>query len=84
MGLVRSRLLKDGYSASGEGAHEAEVSYMRKLGFSEVDVRLINDLRFYRNGILYYGKIFNTEYANKIISFLQKNYEKLVDIAKSK
>ena len=28
--LVRAKLLADGFSSSGEGAHEAEVAYMRK------------------------------------------------------
>ena len=75
--LIRARLLLTGYHSSGMGAHEAEVAYMRNLGFDEKDVRFMNDLRYFRNGILYYGKRFNSEYAQKVISFLGKVYPQL-------
>lgn len=80
LGLLRAKLLRDGFSSQGLGAHEAEVSYMRLLGFSEEQVRLMNDLRYYRNGILYYGKSFDSEYANKIKDLLEKTYPKLIKI----
>ena len=38
MSFVRAKMLIDGYSASGWGGHEAEVSYLRNLGFSENEV----------------------------------------------
>lgn len=82
--IIRASMLADGYNASGEGAHEAEVSYMKKLGFSEKDVRFMNDLRYYRNGILYYGKEFDAEYANRVIDFLAKVYPKLHNLAQSR
>jgi hypothetical protein len=72
--LLRSKLYKIGFSAHGEGAHEAEVSYMRNLKFSENDVLFMNQLRYFRNGIKYYGTILNQEYTNKVLSFLNKNY----------
>ncbi|MFC1722965.1 hypothetical protein ACFL0V_02400 [Nanoarchaeota archaeon] len=78
--LLRAKLLVDGYYSSGEGAHEAEVSYMRDLGFAEREVRFMNDLRYYRNGILYYGKDFDTEYAEKVVEFLRKAYPKMMKI----
>ena len=37
MFLIRAKMYLDGYSASGQGAHEAEVSYLRNLGFTEKD-----------------------------------------------
>jgi len=51
-------------------SHEAEVSFMRNLGFSESDVLFMNELRYFRNGIKYYGKIFDNDYAQKIYDFL--------------
>ena len=78
--LIRAKLLIDGFSSSGKGAHEAEVSYMRKLNFPESDVGFMNDLRYFRNGILYYGKNFDKEYGKKVLSFLKKTYPKLKEI----
>ena len=78
--LIRAKLLIDGFSSSGKGAHEAEVSYMRKLNFPEGDVGFMNDLRYFRNGILYYGKNFDKEYGKKVLSFLNKIYPKLKEI----
>ena len=72
--LLRSKLFMSGLYASGEGAHEAEVAYMGFLGFSEKDVRVMNELRYFRNGILYYGKNFEADYAGKIIAFLNRVY----------
>jgi len=77
MGLVRAKMLLEGYSTSGEGAHEAEVSFTRKIGFSEAEVQFLNYLRFIRNGISYYGKIFTKEDAHEVINFLNKVYSKL-------
>lgn len=80
--LLRAKLLVDGFYASGEGAHEAEVAYMRDLKFSEKDVRFMNDLRYYRNRILYYGNDFDAEYGKKIIKFLESIYPKLKSFLK--
>ncbi|MFH1065351.1 MAG: hypothetical protein V1734_02485 [Nanoarchaeota archaeon] len=45
--LVRAKLIIDGFNSSGEGAHEAEVAYMRNMGFDEKDVRFLNELRYF-------------------------------------
>ena len=39
MELIRAKMLLEGYNASGQGAHEAEVSYLRILRFKEKDVQ---------------------------------------------
>ena len=75
--LVRARLYSRGYSGSGQGAHEAEVSYARNLGFTEREVRFLDQLRYFRNGILYYGTRLDKEYAEKVIEFTMKNYPRL-------
>ena len=75
--LLRAKMLTLGYSASGLGAHEAEVSFMRTLSFTDAEVIFMNDLRYFRNGILYYGKILDKEYAEKVLAFMEKIYLKL-------
>ncbi len=67
--LVRAKLYLEGYSASGQGAHEAEVSYLRLLGIAERDVLFADELRYFRNGILYYGSSLDAEYAEKVVEF---------------
>ena len=81
MELIRAKLLIEGYNSSGSYAHEAEVSYMKILGFTENDVAFMNELRFFRNGITYYGKILDKEYAVKVFDFLKRIYPKLKAIA---
>jgi len=82
--LIRAKMLLQGFSSSGVGAHEAEVSYLRNLGFLEEDVNLMNQLRYFRNGIMYYGKRFDKKNAEKILKFLRINYKKLMDLISKK
>ena len=49
MHTVRAKLYLEGYYASGQGAHEAEVSYLRILGFTEKEVQFADQLRYFRN-----------------------------------
>lgn len=81
--LIRANMLLNGYGSSGSGAHEAEVSYLRNLNISEKEVQFTNQLRYFRNGILYYGKNFDTDYGNKIMEFLNKIYPKLKTLTQS-
>ncbi len=70
-------MLIDGFGTSGKGAHEAEVSYLRKIGFKDQEVEFADRLRYFRNGILYYGKNYDKEYAEKVLKFLNLIYPKL-------
>jgi len=72
MESLRAEMLLKGYNASGHGAHEAEVAYLRLLKFAEADVRFMDQLRYLRNGILYYGKQVDREYAEKVIAFTKR------------
>lgn len=81
--LLRAKIILSGFYASGERAHEAEVSFMRNIGFSEKDVMLMDELRFHRNGIKYYGRSFDKEYATKVIAFMEKIYPRLKSMVKS-
>ena len=83
MGIIRAKLLLKGYNASGLGAHEAEVTYMRNLGFNEKDVQFADQIRYFRNGILYYGTGLDKEYAEKAVDFIKNNYLKLKNMLKS-
>jgi len=77
MELIRAKLLIEGYSASGNYAHEAEVSYLKRLKFPDRDVSFLNELRYFRNSVTYYGKILNEEYAEKVVEFTKRVYGKL-------
>jgi|SRR3989338_4906723 len=74
MELVRARLLLDGYNPSGLFAHEAEVSYLDNMGFKERDILFLNDMRYFRNSVTYYGKILTVDYAEKVAEFTIRVY----------
>lgn len=74
---IRSHLYADGFSSSGSGAHEAEVAYARTLGIAEDDVRFLDMLRTYRNGILYRGSRLDAIYARQVYAFMERVYEQL-------
>lgn len=80
IGLVRALMLSNGFNSSGKGAHEAEVYFLEKLDFDPADIEFINQLRYFRKGILYYGKKFDKEYACKTIDFMNKLRFKLKKI----
>src|SRR3989344_7599825 len=77
MGLIRAKLLLEGYISSGNYAHEAEISYFKKFNLSDKEVSFLNELRYFRNSVTYYGKILDKEYAEKVMKFTEKNYLKL-------
>lgn len=77
MFLVRAQMFKQGYKSSGQSAHESEVAFTTKLGLTDSDIHFLDRLRYFRNGILYYGKRFDKEYAEKVISFTDKKFETL-------
>ena len=72
MSAIRSHMVSCGYHASGRGAHEAEVAYLRVLGVSDADVDFCDRLRYYRNGIMYYGKRFDAHYAESVVLFASR------------
>ena len=77
MELIRALLLLNGYNSAGAFAHEAEVSYLKKLEFNDIEVSFLNDLRYFRNSVTYYGKILTPNYAEKVVEFTKKLYPKL-------
>ena len=77
MELIRAKLLLTGYGSIGQFAHEAEVAYFRRLGFPDNEVSFLNELRYFRNSVTYYGKILDSAYAKKVVEFVKKAYPKL-------
>lgn len=77
MPLIRAKMHEEGYNTTGKGAHEAEVAYARELGLTENELETLDQLRYFRNGICYYGKRFDKEYAEKTIQFMERIAEKL-------
>ena len=77
MELTRAKMLLEGLNASGFKAHESEIAYWWILQFKEQDIRFLDKIRFFRNGMLYYGTILDKEYAEKVIEFTKNNYQKL-------
>lgn len=77
MEMIRAKMLLEGYNASGFKVHEAEVSYLRVLNFNERDVQFADQLRFFRNGIVYYGTQLDKVYAKKVIDFTREIFHKL-------
>lgn len=82
MNLVRAKLYLRGYYASGLGAHEAEVSYLREMSFTENEIQFADQVRYFRNGILYYGSSLDREYADKVLEFTKKIHRKLMELLK--
>ena len=80
MELIRAKMLLQGYNAAGAGAHEAEVSYLRVLHFKETEVQFVDQLRFFRNGMLYYGTILDKEYAEKVAECTKRLYPRLKEL----
>ena len=50
---------------------------LRKLGYSETEIQFVDQLRYFRNGMLYYGTILDKDYAEKVIEFTKRNYFKI-------
>ncbi len=78
MELLRAKMIKDGFYA--DNSHEAEISYMNLISFSESEIRFMDLLRYNRNGIKYYGTSFSKEYAEKVLEFLNHIFPKLEKI----
>ncbi|MBW2995377.1 hypothetical protein KY312_03415 [Candidatus Woesearchaeota archaeon] len=82
MELVRAKMLLDGFNAAGQGAHEAEISYMRIMGIREKEIQFADQIRYFRNGMIYYGTMLDTEYAEKVVKFTNEIYPKLIKMLK--
>ena len=80
--LIRAKLFLDGFEASGNNAHEAEVSYLKELNFLDEEISLMNELRTFRNGVKYYGKQYTLEQSELSIKFLNSILPKLKKILK--
>ena len=73
--LIRAKMFIDGFNSNN--SHEAEISYMERIEFSEPEIRFMDELRYNRNGIKYYGKRFDLEYAEKVLKFTKDFHPQL-------
>ena len=73
--LIRAKMFFDGYNS--QSSHEAEVSYMGFLSFSNAEIIFMDELRYFRNGIKYYGRIMDFEYVQKVLEFHNRIYPRL-------
>lgn len=80
MEIIRAKMFLEGYNS--ENSHEAEISYLKILGFSEADLMFMDELRYYRNGIKYYGVLLDKNYAEKVLAFMNRNYSKIRSLIK--
>lgn len=75
MEIIRAKMFSEGYNSGN--SHEAEVSYLKLLGFSDSELRQMDELRYNRNRIKYYGTNFEEEYSNIILNFLESIYPRI-------
>ena len=78
MELIRAKMFSEGFNS--KSSHEAEVSYLKNLSFSESEIRFMDELRYNRNGIKYYGRIFEKEYGENVLKFMREIYPRLKHI----
>ncbi len=79
---IRAIMFLDGFNSGT--SHEAEISYLRALPFSEKEIRFLDEIRYCRNGIKYYGTHLPLDYALKVLSFKESVYPTLKKIARGK
>jgi len=77
---VRALLYEHGYVARGAGAHEAEVAALTNFGIADDDIRFLNQLRYFRNGMLYYGTTIDEQYARQVITFTKRLAQALKEV----
>ena len=75
--LIRAKMFIEGYEASGNYSHQAEVSYLRELTFSEAEINIMDEIRQFRNGIKYYGRRYTKNEADNCLNFLNSMLPKL-------
>jgi hypothetical protein len=78
--LIRAKMFIDGFSASGNNAHESEVSYLKKLKIEKNKIYFMDELRHFRNSATYYGKILGVEFAEKVFKFTVKMQKELLSV----
>ena len=84
MEIVRAEMFLKGYTATGKSPHESEISYLRVIGISENDIQFIDQMRYFRNGMLYYGTILDKLYAEKVLEFTKRVYANLKEAIRIK
>lgn len=76
--LIEAILSRNGYKSY---SHEATISFLKELKFSDYDLKFTDDLRKIRNGSKYYGEDIDIEYTQKVSKFLNEIFDKLNKLA---
>ncbi|BFI73774.1 hypothetical protein YN1_7610 [Nanoarchaeota archaeon] len=79
--LIDAILSLDGYKSY---SHIADISYLRKLGFSEDIILKLDNLRDKRHKSKYYGLEISEEEAKNYLEFVKSLSEKLIKIIEEK
>jgi len=69
-----SILAIDGYKSY---SHEASIAYLKKYGFSDIEILALDRFRYKRNGSKYYGKPIDENDAEEIKEFYNNIKDKL-------
>lgn len=75
--LIRAKLMQEGFSTTGLGAHEATIAFLQTKNWKEEDLLFLDQLRRFRNEIVYEGESLEEEYAQEVLTFTKKQYDKL-------
>lgn len=72
--------LIEGYKAVGENTHKDAINFVKKYGFDEYEIEIMQDLRIRRNKSSYEGKMIEEVYLTNIKADLSKVIFKLKNI----
>ncbi|MEX2017237.1 MAG: hypothetical protein WD876_02090 [Candidatus Pacearchaeota archaeon] len=81
--LCTAIALTEGYKSAGENAHKNTIDFVKKYGFSESDIDIIQDLRVRRNKGLYEGRPVEKIYLENLRNDLLQIISNLKNILKN-
>jgi len=73
--LIDALLALKGYKS---WSHEANIAFLRKLGFAETEIKRLDLSRRRRHSSKYYGVFFSKEEAREEVNELEKAFKKLL------
>ncbi len=79
--IIDALLALEGYKS---WSHEANLAFLSKIGFSEVEIRKLDVSRRKRHSSKYYGKDFDAEEVADELDFLEKIFRKLEKVVESR
>lgn len=77
--LIRAELMKEGFSTTGVAAHEATIAFLQTKNWPENNILFLDQLRRFRNEIVYEGGSVDEKYAQEVLAFTKKQYERFTN-----